>query len=320
MTISAYTYVLYGNRYDLPYRECILSALPVVDEFAVLTDSRFDDGTLESLSALAHERPKVKVYVKELDLSNPGIDGATKTMARSFCEGEYLLQMDADEVLRQEDYPKLLRAASIMHNLGLDLTSCGVINWFCGKRLKLSDGGVPTGGWVKERLSRNAPHIIHGIPVDCRKHHPDGRVYTDITLSDGAGYIDRSTGERLESQRAFCVNRIPDAIRDPRQIWVHHLSWYNPIRHWDMKPTWHYFWGLLNGDYLNLEDYHRKGNPDGEKQSLWEPYPRKEDYSEDFKREFEKGDIAAFDSPMPEVMAEWLERHDEQIERWMPQN
>ena len=106
-TLGAYGYLLWGNMFDIPYRESILSVLPIVDEFTIVTDRRFNDGTIESLKLLTNEYNKIKLIIAEIDLANPGVDGATKALARRHCNSDILLQIDLDEVLREQDYLKI---------------------------------------------------------------------------------------------------------------------------------------------------------------------------------------------------------------------
>jgi len=258
--ISGYSYILNGVKFDMPFIEMIKSALPVVDEFVIVTDSRFNDGTIDRLYKLqGNGNPKLRVFVEELDLSNPGVDGATKAYARSLCKGDYLLQMDADEVLREQDYDKI---RNIIKNWRKrwNIIGAGVVNWFNGPHFKLNSAG-----WTKERLSINSPNITHGIPILSRIMR--GNIYYAKRDTDGAGYINNGVGLMSDHIFADTVDIVKDIKYNKDSIWIHHYSWYNMPRKWAMKTVWHYFWGLLYGQYKNLDDY--KIDLDGNPVNFW---------------------------------------------------
>jgi len=256
--ISAYSYVIRGVEYDIPFRESIVSVLPVVDEFVIVSDPRFKDGTIQAIKDLHSD--KIRLVEQELDFSDPGIDGHTKAYARSLCKSKYLLQMDSDEVLRPKDLGKIRKLVDNWKNSLI--VSTGVINWFNGNHFKMGSAG-----WTKERISVNSSDITHGIPVRSRIQR--GSVYYAKSDSDGAGYID-SNGRPLSADYTIAdrIHPIKDIAWGKDSIWIHHYSWYSLPRKWQMKPTWQFFWGLLYGKYKSLDDY--TASPDGEDVDFWE--------------------------------------------------
>lgn len=110
--ISAYTYVRNGLKMRYPFVESIQSALEIVDEYlVVLGDS--EDGSREAIINLAN--PKIKIIDTVWDMSlrvggkifaiqsNTGLDSAT---------GDWILHLQADEVLHEQD---ILRLKEYMH-------------------------------------------------------------------------------------------------------------------------------------------------------------------------------------------------------------
>lgn len=264
-TLGVYGYILWGEKYDMPYVEALNSVEEIADEIVVVTDPRFKDNTLSTLGLMARERPKkMRVYSVELDLNDPNIDGATKAMARSKCQSDILMQMDFDEVVRDEDLPKI-RCAVDLWPSNVKIIGTGVVNWFNGEHFKLG-----AAGWHKERLSINSRFITHGIPL---QHRVQRGGYIGATEdSDGAGYIDIS-GNSMVADKWWCnvgkPMKIPRDILNPNFVWLHHYSWYSVTRKWSMNTTWHYFWGLLHGRYNNLEEYTE--NLDGDGVDFWNP-------------------------------------------------
>jgi len=273
--LDAYTYVLWGNLYKLPYIQMIESIVPIVNNIVVVVDERFSDGTIATLERLCLHHPQIILIKERLDLDDPGIDGKTKATARSHCKSDFLIQLDADEIVRLEDLPKIQR---LIENFptNCDIVNTSVINWFNGDNLKYS-----AAGWTKERISRNLPHITHGIPRNHRIQY--GQYYQSDKMSDGAGYIDARTGVSMQSN-SLCVGNVRDknSYENSDAIFIQHYSWYDVVRKWKMSPTWHYFWGLLYGYYKNLDDY--TVNRDGDAVDFWNPMMQKKQSIEELKR------------------------------------
>ncbi len=302
-TLGAYGYLLWGNLYNIPFKESIGSLMPVVDEFVVLTDLRFNDGAAISLSELAVQYPKLNVVTRELDLNNPGVDGISKAIARSHCESDILISVDFDEVFREQDLSRIREVADEWS--GKDkVVGTGVINWFNGDHFKMGSAG-----WIKERFSANTSHVAHGIPVGKRIHR--GRYFYAKEGTDGAGYISLPACTPLSADKFLCnVDKFPRDCKNKESIWVHHYSWYSLVRKWRMKPTWHYFWGMLYGKYENLDSYIL--DIDGQPVDFWQPeksWKPLEDYIPGIKDEMQDKTIRRNRNiDHPAIMKQWIDR------------
>ena len=259
-TLSGYTTVRNGNRMDYPWIACVKSMLGFCHE-VIVVDGGSDDGTWEDLQELAtfYEDGRLKVYQHAVDESSPSFayesDGKLKATARSYCTSEFCWQMDADEVVHEEDFPKvaqLLRAFPVHCNI----VSLPVIEyWGSEKKVRMD-----VNPW-KWRLSRNLPHITQGIPADLRKYDDDGNMYAGFG-TDSCDYIHSETGERLRhigfyndqahqarmnglagNEEAIAVyedwfNRAIEGLPG-----VHHYSWLNiPKKIRQYKLHWGKFW------------------------------------------------------------------------------
>lgn len=112
MKISGFTFLKNGNILGYPFKESILSILPLVDEFVVNVGESEDD-TLEQILALAQEHPKIKVITStwcEKMTSKGYIYGQQKMIAQFQCSGDWAFYLEADEVLHEEDLPKIRSA------------------------------------------------------------------------------------------------------------------------------------------------------------------------------------------------------------------
>lgn len=270
MNIGAYMYLIRGEEYKFPYRECVRSLLDFCDGVHVLVDPRFQDSeqVIKNLEIISI---KVHMHVEKIELENPGVDGITKARARELAsQGGYnwLIQMDADEVFRPEDISKI---EPLLSRADDDIISCGQINWFNGNHIKF-DSPIS-----KERFSRNVPYITHGIPVQYRTEREDGYYYVstepkedgpDSDHTDGAGYIDKGGNPLIGGQSTindknkifltqkrgiYATKEYYDSLHD--DIWVMHYSWSALSLRWLREPTWDYFWGILRGKYQSLDDY-----------------------------------------------------------------
>lgn len=318
-SIGAYLYLIRGDEFNFPYQECVRSILPFCDGVHVLTDPRFKD-TETVVAKLERLSPKVFVHQEEVDLDDPGVDGKTKARVRELASEqsyEWLLQMDADEIFREKDIPKI---NALLEDTDNDLVSCGVINWFNGQHIKVSSP------WTKERFSRNVPHVTHGIPVEHRIERDDGLFYVDENApTDGAGYIDKGGDSIAGDVTTF--NDLPKLIAHSKEskhyvnqafydslkndIWIHHYSWSAIPCRWRRETTWDYFWGILRGKYESLEDYEKAD--DGKFVSFWASTPMRnpKSYIQSIADEMKDKGVFHIDwIKHPKVMTAWLQDNE----------
>lgn len=92
-----------GIRAGYTFMEAIENVLPFVDEFFIL-EGQSDDGTLEALELFAKWNPKIRIesklpqYVKKEKDKKGLLLGAAFEEARQKCDGDWLIQVQADTV------------------------------------------------------------------------------------------------------------------------------------------------------------------------------------------------------------------------------
>ncbi len=114
MQVSGFTFLRNGRKLGYPFVESIRSILPIVDEF-VIALGPCDDDTEKSLRAIGD--PKIRIIPTRWnerlrpDYSVKGfVYGQQKSIALFNCTGDWAFYLEADEVLHENDLPKI-RAA-----------------------------------------------------------------------------------------------------------------------------------------------------------------------------------------------------------------
>ncbi len=262
-------YVTSRNVVSLDYslKECVQSLLEFCDEVVIADSTDKDDGTLDLLGELERD-VRVKVYHKDLDYSarNHGVlDGQQKAFARSMCTGDWLWQMDSDEIVHELDASKVKGLCEQL-SPEVNLVALPVVEYW-GSQDKVR---IDINPW-KWRLSRNKPEITHGIPVSLRVMK-DGLLYSKPG-SDGCDYVHVEAGEPISfasfvSQQSEALRML--AARDNRYVpnceqWfnnmvdqlpgVFHFSWFSIERKIQTyKKYWNKHWQSLYGEMLTNDN------------------------------------------------------------------
>lgn len=173
-TLSVFTILRNVERIRYPWRESILSALPVADEF-LACECASDDGTAEALAEIARREPKIRII--------PGHWGDTfevlselANLLISEVRSDWHFQLQADEALHDRSYPELQKALRESHS---DILSPRYTH-FCGDfrhtwpfmyeraaRIARRSSGVRYAGDACEIARPRA----HGRPVDVDVYH-----------------------------------------------------------------------------------------------------------------------------------------------------
>lgn len=110
MLVSGFSFVRDAVRLHYPIAEAIRSALDLVDEFVVAVGPS-TDGTLDRIRAIGDRR--IRIIESEWDPAHfvhGRINAVQTDIAMDGCTGEWGLYLQADEVIHEEDIPRLRRA------------------------------------------------------------------------------------------------------------------------------------------------------------------------------------------------------------------
>ncbi|MGB0663344.1 MAG: glycosyltransferase [Pontibacterium sp.] len=103
MKVSGFTFIRNGNMLGYPFLESIRSALPICDEFVVVL-GKSDDGTEEALKSI--NDPKIRIvhsHWNEKMQDRGYVYGQQKMIGMFNCTGDWLLYIEGDEVLHENE-------------------------------------------------------------------------------------------------------------------------------------------------------------------------------------------------------------------------
>ena len=110
MKVSGFSFCRNAVLYDYPVVESIRSILPIVDEF-VVNVGRCDDGTLELIRSIGDPRIRIVESAWDETLRKDGLIYSQQTnIALSHCTGDWAFYLQADEVLHEDDLPRIVEA------------------------------------------------------------------------------------------------------------------------------------------------------------------------------------------------------------------
>jgi glycosyltransferase involved in cell wall biosynthesis len=238
-TISGYTTVLNCVRQEYPYIQCITSMLGFCDEVCVV-DGGSDDGTWKKLFEWATREPRLKLVQVPRDWNHPRhavFDGAQKAEARKMCVGDFCWQMDSDEIVHEDDYNKIHTLMAAMP-ADVEIISLPVLEWW-GNKGKVRVDVIPH----KWRLSRNLPHITHGIPKELRCIDANGDLYA-VGGTDGCDMVHATTFERLSHATFYrdnAENVRQAAMQGSEEALAEYSKWFNAVIE-QIPGVVHYSW------------------------------------------------------------------------------
>jgi glycosyltransferase involved in cell wall biosynthesis len=113
MKISGFTMVRNAEKLYFPIKESIQSVLPIVDEFIVALGEGDDNtrGLIESIGS-----DKIKIYDRqwhEKDFVESRIFAQETNFALQQCSGDWCFYIQADEVVHEQDLPRIAQACHI---------------------------------------------------------------------------------------------------------------------------------------------------------------------------------------------------------------
>ena len=226
MTVSGFTFLRNGQKFGYPFVASIRSVLPIVDEFVVALGP-CDDDTEKLLRHIGD--PKIRIIPTRWnerlrpDYSVKGfVYGQQKSIALFNCTGDWAFYLEADEVVHENDLPKI-RAAMEKH-LGDDRVEALAFDYlhFYGNQKTIAWSPA----WYRSevRIIRNtipawsSEALYFNVVVDHKRSRYPRAAHTDATIYH-YGWVRSEEQMNLKSAAVLkhWQNR-PDAAVDYTQI------------------------------------------------------------------------------------------------------
>lgn len=117
MKISGFTMCRNADKFYYPIRESILSVLPMVDEFVVaLGKGDEDDSTEEIIRSIGSDKLRIVHTEWDIKAFPYGTVHAQQTdVAKSHCSGDWLIYVQADEVIHERFHAEITSACHRYH-------------------------------------------------------------------------------------------------------------------------------------------------------------------------------------------------------------
>ena len=252
--LSGYTTTLNCVKQNYPFEASIDSLLGFCDE-VVVVDGGSDDGTWEILQKLSKNNDRLVIHQEPRDWNHTRFavfDGMQKALARSLCTKNYCWQQDSDEIVHESDYSKI---RNLIKNFpkNVELLALPVIEYWGGPEKVRLD----INPW-KWRISRNLPHITHGIPENLRKYDEEGNLYS-LPGSDGCDYIrnDNYQPIRFASFYTPDVDKVRNMSFENNSALTEYQKWFNHIVE-QYPGVHHYSWFDIERKIKTYRDYWSK--------------------------------------------------------------
>ena len=300
--LSGYTTTLNCIDQNYPFEASIQSMLGFCDE-VVVVDGGSSDGTWKLLEEWAKKEERLKPFRNERDWSHPRFavfDGEQKAYARSKCVGQFCWQQDSDEIVHEKDYEKIHELLKAFPSQ-VDIICLPVVEFWGGEEKIRMD----VNPW-KWRLTKNKPHVTHGIPKQFRKYDDDDNLYAALG-TDGCDYIHAETGESLAHASFYnsdAHNLRVHALGGNEEAFNTYQDWFG--RNVEMLPSvYHYSWYDLERKIRTYRDYWS-----GHWQSLYniaqEDIPENNMFFEKAWKDVSEQDISALAHKLKEHMGGWV--------------
>lgn len=255
MKLSGYTTTRNCVAMDYPFQESIQSLLDFCDEVVVMDSSDGTDDTRKVLAEMEKaNKGKLFVYHADMDWTAPNhgvYDGVLKQAAREKCTGDYLWQMDCDEVVHGGDRQVLEQLLTQAGNLNEIPLLCLPVVEYWGSMDKVR---VDVNPW-KWRISRKHPEIVHGIPITHRQV-VDGLIYAKPG-TDTCDYIVKSQGVPVPSL-SFYSNAHEAmrqaAMKGDKEALEHYQNWLNQVVV-GLPTVYHFSWYSIKSKIYKYRDF-----------------------------------------------------------------
>ena len=158
MKVSGFTFLRNGSILGYPFKESILSVLPIVDEFIVALGPSEDD-TEKVLKSIKSDKLKIIHTQWNEKMTDRGyVYGQQKMIAQFNCTGDWAFYLEADEVVHENDLDKIYNSMKkYKDNNEVEALAFDYIHFYGNKNTYLDSPG-----WYRQeaRIIKNSIRSI----------------------------------------------------------------------------------------------------------------------------------------------------------------
>jgi len=231
MKISGFTMVKNADKLYYPFKESVLSILPIVDEFVIaLGDCDESDQTLQMIEEI--NSPKIKIVNTVWDTKkyqHGSILAQQTDVAKEHCTGDWLFYLQADEVIHEKDHQTIRqRCEELIDNHDVEGLIFKYIHF-----------------WGDYNHAFTANHAWYRNEIRIIRNRPDIHSWRDAQSFKAIANFTEDMYLKKEGTRKLNVARV-DAH-------VYHYGWVRPPR-------------LLGKKQLSFDNLYDKNNRTEEEQ------------------------------------------------------
>lgn len=176
MKVSGFTFLRNANLLGYPFIESIKSILPLCDEYIVNVGDSEDD-TLEMVKNI--NSPKIRIIQSQWNekMTTKGyVYGQQKSIAHYNCTGDWALYLEADEVIHEEDIPKIKQVMQrYIDNDKVEALAFDFIHFYGNHKTY-----VWSPGWYRKE--------VRAIKNTIRAYSPDGLFFVVLESNKKGRY------------------------------------------------------------------------------------------------------------------------------------
>jgi len=224
MKISGFTFLRNGEILGYPFKESILSVLPLVDEFIVALGNS-EDNTEEILKSINNKKIKIIKTQWNEKMQDRGFVYAQQKMIGQFnCTGDWAFYLEGDEIIHENDLDKIYESMKkYKDNNNVEVLAFDYIHFY-GNAYTYVDSP----GWYRKEARIIKNHL--------RSFAPDGLFWIIMNKNKKGRYpYGAMTGAKIyhygwvrnEEQMNLKLQKV-------KRYWKHK---YKPIDYKEIDPT-----------------------------------------------------------------------------------
>ncbi len=226
MSISGFTFLKNPEKLGYPFLLSIQSALSLCDEF-IIALGPCDDNTLEKLHTLPQEKLKILHTHWNHHIPHKGYTYAQQKMIAQFnCQGDWVLYLEADEILHEKDLPSI-KAAAAQAALNVEALVFDYYHFYGNVATYLDSPA-----WY-----RRAPRMLRNT---LRSYAPDGLYWLILDKNNRRARYPRAALAHAHIYHYGWVRtekQMQEKLNEVKHLWGNHTQDYHALRYANIDPS-----------------------------------------------------------------------------------